>query len=66
MDENTRPRTAYPVKYSAMELGCKAVELQTGEISVKISVDDLRLIIRDNIRPWNWGVSPGNYTVIML
>ena len=34
----------------------KAMELQTGEIAVKISVDDLRLIIRDNIRPWNWGV----------
>ena len=34
----------------------KAVELQTGEISVEIPVDDLRLIIMDNIRPWNWGV----------
>ena len=35
----------------------KAVELQTGEIAVEISVDDLCLIIRDNIRPWNWGVN---------
>ena len=35
----------------------KAVELKTGEIAVEISVDDLRLILRDNIRPWNWGVS---------
>ena len=34
----------------------KAVELQTGEISVEISIDVLRLIIRDNIRLWNWGV----------
>ena len=34
-----------------------SVELQIGEISREISVDDLRLIIiRDNIRPWNWGV----------
>ena len=34
-----------------------AVELQTGEISEEISVDDLRLQIRENIRPWNWGVT---------
>ena len=34
----------------------KAVELQTGEIAVEISVDDLRLILRDNIQLWNWGV----------
>ena len=34
----------------------KAVEMQTREINVEISVADLRLIIRDNIRPWNWGV----------
>ena len=33
-----------------------AVELQTGEILVEISVDDLRLRIWDIIRPWNWGV----------
>ena len=33
-----------------------AVELQTGEISEEISVDDLRLQIRENIRPWNWCV----------
>ena len=32
------------------------MELQIGEISGEISVDDLRLIIRDNIRLWNWGV----------
>ena len=32
------------------------MELQIGEISREISVDDLRLIkIRDNIRLWNWG-----------
>ena len=31
------------------------MELQIGEISGEISVDDLRLIIRDNIRLWNWG-----------
>ena len=34
-----------------------AVELQTGEILVEISVDDLRLRIWEIIRPWNWGVS---------
>ena len=40
----------------------KAVELQTGEISIiEISVDDLRLIIRDNTRPWNWGVNKQFY-----
>ena len=33
------------------------MELQIGEISGEISVNDLRLIIRDNIRLWNWGVS---------
>ena len=33
------------------------MELQIGEISGEISVDDLRLIIRDNIRLWNWGVT---------
>ena len=33
-----------------------AVELQTGEISEEISVDDLRLRIREIIRRWNWGV----------
>ena len=33
-----------------------AVELQTGEISEEISVDDLRLRIPEIIRRWNWGV----------
>ena len=39
----------------------KAVELQIGEISKEISVDDLCLIIRDNTRPWNWGVNKQFY-----
>ena len=34
-----------------------AVELQTGETPVEISVDDLRLRIWKIIRPWNWGVT---------
>ena len=34
-----------------------AVELQTGEIPVELSVDDLRLQIWDIIRQWNWGVT---------
>ena len=33
-----------------------AVELQAGEISEEMSADDIRLRIRENIRPWNWGV----------
>ena len=37
------------------------MELQIGEISGEIpgeiSVDDLRLVIRDNIGLWNWGVN---------
>ena len=32
------------------------MELQIAEISGEISVADLRLIIRDNIRLWSWGV----------
>ena len=31
------------------------MELKIREISGEISVDDLRLIKRDNIRLWNWG-----------
>ena len=37
------------------------MELQTGEIPVEISVDDLRLIIRHIIRLWNWGVIKYKY-----
>ena len=33
------------------------MELQTGEIPVEISVDDLRLRTWEIIRPCNWGVS---------
>ena len=33
------------------------MELQIGEISGEISVDDLRLRIWEIIRPWNWGVT---------
>ena len=33
-----------------------AVELQTGETPVEISVDNLRLRIWEIFRPWNWGV----------
>ena len=40
------------------------MELQTGEIFVEISVDDLRLRIWEIIRPWNWGVKRGGGGVV--
>ena len=41
------------------------MELQTGEIPIKISVDDIRLRIWENIRPWNWGVRDDLITYII-
>ena len=44
------------------------MELQTGEIPVEISVDDLRLRIWEIIRPWNLGVIIGDryYSIIIV
>ena len=42
------------------------MELQTGEIPVEISVNDLRLRIWEIMGPWNWGVMMSSMWVFQV